>query len=405
MVVICAGATWSSSISSSFVVVVAVAVVIVVVVVALIGQVTHWVKITKRYRTPKRYQDIVSMNKILHILTGAVDHICLCDCQLTHWGRVTHIYFNKLAIIGPANGLSSGRRKAIIWTNWNIRNKLQWNHKRNLYIFIQENVFENVVCEMAAMLPQPQCVKSLFSLVAVPRCPYDGIHPDPNDCKKYYNCAHTGTVHAIFFHESCPDGLLFNPHPDILVCDWPQNVWCVPNQPDGTSSSGASGSDAEDAGGSNSGSSAGEPDGPNSGSGAGEPDGPNSGSGTGEPDGPNSGSGTGEPDGPNSGSGAGEPDGPNSGSGAEDNGGSNSGNGTEHTDDTNSGNGAGDVDGSDPGNGGGDIVGPGGDVEDDDGSGEVPAGFIPVIPWVNLPRERITQNYVYIIENEWIWIR
>ena len=36
---------------------------------------------------------------------------------LTHWGRVTHIYVSKLAIIGPDNGLSPGRRQAIIWTN------------------------------------------------------------------------------------------------------------------------------------------------------------------------------------------------------------------------------------------------------------------------------------------------
>ena len=32
--------------------------------------------------------------------------------------------------------------------NSNIRNELQWNIKRNSYIFIQENAFENVVCEM-----------------------------------------------------------------------------------------------------------------------------------------------------------------------------------------------------------------------------------------------------------------
>ena len=36
---------------------------------------------------------------------------------LTHWGRVTHICVNKLTIIGSDNGLSPGRRQAIIWTN------------------------------------------------------------------------------------------------------------------------------------------------------------------------------------------------------------------------------------------------------------------------------------------------
>ena len=35
--------------------------------------------------------------------------------------------------------------------NWTLRNKLQWNLKRNSYIFIQENAFENGVCEMASI--------------------------------------------------------------------------------------------------------------------------------------------------------------------------------------------------------------------------------------------------------------
>ena len=44
--------------------------------------------------------------------------------ELTHWGRVTHICVSKLTIIDSDNGLSPGRRQAIIWTNagiWLIR--------------------------------------------------------------------------------------------------------------------------------------------------------------------------------------------------------------------------------------------------------------------------------------------
>ena len=40
--------------------------------------------------------------------------------QFTHWGRVTHIYVSDLTIIGSDNGLSPGRRQAIIWTNAGI---------------------------------------------------------------------------------------------------------------------------------------------------------------------------------------------------------------------------------------------------------------------------------------------
>ena len=41
-------------------------------------------------------------------------------CWLTHWGRVTHICVSKLTIIASDNGLSPGRRQAIIWTSAGI---------------------------------------------------------------------------------------------------------------------------------------------------------------------------------------------------------------------------------------------------------------------------------------------
>ena len=34
-----------------------------------------------------------------------------------YWGRVMHICVSKLTIIGSDNGLSPGRRQAIVWTN------------------------------------------------------------------------------------------------------------------------------------------------------------------------------------------------------------------------------------------------------------------------------------------------
>ena len=39
---------------------------------------------------------------------------------LTHCDQVMHICVGKLTIIGSANGLSPGRRQAIIWTNAGI---------------------------------------------------------------------------------------------------------------------------------------------------------------------------------------------------------------------------------------------------------------------------------------------
>ena len=72
-----------------------------------------------------------------------------------------------MIIIGSDNGLSPGRRPAIIWTNpgislvWPLGKKLQWNLNRNAYIFILENALENVVRKMAAILSRPQCVSTV----------------------------------------------------------------------------------------------------------------------------------------------------------------------------------------------------------------------------------------------------
>ena len=86
--------------------------------------------------------------------------------MLTHRGRVTHAFVCKITIIGSVNGVSPGRRQAIIWTSDGIlligplRNKVQWNLNRNSNIFIEENTFENFVCEMLPISSRPQCVKA-----------------------------------------------------------------------------------------------------------------------------------------------------------------------------------------------------------------------------------------------------
>ena len=46
--------------------------------------------------------------------------ICINYVYLTHWGRATHICVSKLTIIASDNGLSPGRRQAIIWNNARI---------------------------------------------------------------------------------------------------------------------------------------------------------------------------------------------------------------------------------------------------------------------------------------------
>ena len=94
--------------------------------------------------------------------------------RLTHWGRVTHICVDNLTIIGSDNGLSPGRRQAIIWTNVAILliEPLGTNFSDILIEIItfsvKENAFENVVRTLAAILSRPQWVNVVRSDRATP---------------------------------------------------------------------------------------------------------------------------------------------------------------------------------------------------------------------------------------------
>ena len=75
---------------------------------------------------------------------------------LTRWCRVTHICVGRL---GHDNGLSSGRRQAIIWTNVGILIGLLGTNFNEIEIGIFEKAFENVIREIAAILSRFKCVK------------------------------------------------------------------------------------------------------------------------------------------------------------------------------------------------------------------------------------------------------
>ena len=64
--------------------------------------------------------DIVTRSE-WNIKSSRDPHLAVCFATtLTHWGRATHICVSKLTIIASDNGLSPGRRQAIIWTNAGI---------------------------------------------------------------------------------------------------------------------------------------------------------------------------------------------------------------------------------------------------------------------------------------------
>ena len=68
--------------------------------------------------------------------------------SLTHWGRVTHICVGKLTTICSDNGLSPGRRPAIIWTNAGIS-----------LIRPLETYFSEVLIEILTFAVKELCLK------------------------------------------------------------------------------------------------------------------------------------------------------------------------------------------------------------------------------------------------------
>ena len=64
----------------------------------------------KPLEEPAYCETLLLLDKTVHVSVRS----------LTHWGWVTHICISKLNIIGSDNGLSPGRRQAIIWTSAGI---------------------------------------------------------------------------------------------------------------------------------------------------------------------------------------------------------------------------------------------------------------------------------------------
>ena len=85
---------------------------------------------------------------------------------LIHWGRVTHICVSYPTITGSDNGLSPGRRQAIILINAGklLIGPLETNVSDiliEIHTFsFQENAFGSVIWKMAAIMSRPQCINN-----------------------------------------------------------------------------------------------------------------------------------------------------------------------------------------------------------------------------------------------------
>ena len=94
----------------------------------------------------------------VHYCIASCDGRCLGARPLTHWGRVTHICVSKLTTIGSDNGLSPGRRQAIIWTNarilfiWHF-----WTNFSEISIEIYTFSFKKIHLKMSSAKWRPFC--------------------------------------------------------------------------------------------------------------------------------------------------------------------------------------------------------------------------------------------------------
>ena len=93
-----------------------------------------------------------------HCFIAVVNSLRPSDLYMHHWFRSWLVdcsapshYLNQCSNI----------------VNWTFRNKIQWNFNRNSYIFIQENAFENVVCETAIISSRPQWVNINIIIIIV----------------------------------------------------------------------------------------------------------------------------------------------------------------------------------------------------------------------------------------------
>ena len=126
---------------------------------------------------------------------------------------MTHICIGKLTIIGSDNGPSPGRRQAIIWTNAGIL--LIGHFNRNSNIFIDENTFENVVCEMLSILTRPQCViKDHPGLQD--SCTADAFHIFLGALWEYISSSDVWSTQSPHRIESLPEVAYYSWHDDVI---------------------------------------------------------------------------------------------------------------------------------------------------------------------------------------------
>ena len=118
--------------------------------------------------------------------------------SLTHWGRVTHMCVSKLTIIGLANGLSPGRRRAIISTNAGIL--LIWPLGTNfseIYIKIRTFPFKKLRLKVSSAKWRLFCLGLSVLTTVRSLWQWMGRPSKVTSVSLYVDCNHVSTVNSL----------------------------------------------------------------------------------------------------------------------------------------------------------------------------------------------------------------
>ena len=155
------------------------------------------------FKTPNQNERTHTRNHAVSMRVGLTVYVGfkagLSLLTLTHWGRVTHICVIKLTNIRSDNGLLPGRRQAIIWTNVGILSigPLGTNFSEILIKNQTISLKKNVVCEIAAILSPPQCVKLLIQMQCLKGVDVGDINHEKG-VPDWFRCKVTETVSGKF---------------------------------------------------------------------------------------------------------------------------------------------------------------------------------------------------------------
>ena len=107
---------------------------------------------------------------------------------LTHWGRATKKCVGKLTIIGSDNGLSPGRRQAIIWTNVRILSlRTLGTNFSEILLECHSFSFKKMHMKMSSGKWLPSCLGLNVLTLAVPQYPAQSSATFKKSCMPFFS--------------------------------------------------------------------------------------------------------------------------------------------------------------------------------------------------------------------------